>query len=196
MGKKVESILRLTRLTVIATLFTVLPFCGQKERQGILNSDPGFQIHLNVMYYKGKPFNGIMRTELPGGWRETPYVNGQIHGVEHDWYDDGRMASERPHTRNKRIGIHRAWYPSGKMRFYYEYQDGHLHGESFSWHSNGNLYGYARYEHGQLRGRKTWRADGQIYANYVEVGQKEVLGLMGADLCNGVRSVEGAGLTD
>lgn len=160
----------------------------QKERQGIANSSPGFEIRRGVMFYQGQPFQGIMRTELPGGWRETPYVDGMIHGVEHDYYDSGRMASERPHEENQRVGVHRGWWPSGKMRFYYEYLDGQYHGEIFTWHENGQLYGYARYDHGRLVGRKTWRENGQIYANYVQIDNKALLGLIGADLCNGVRS--------
>ncbi|MCB1308771.1 MAG: hypothetical protein KDK30_11350 [Leptospiraceae bacterium] len=162
--------------------------CSGRAPRGLPNSDPGFQIHQGSMSYEGRPFTGIMRTEFPAGWRETPYVQGEIHGVEKEFYADGRLAQERPYEHNRKEGVHRGWYPSGKMRFYYEFENGQHHGEAYSWHENGHLYEYARYEHGYQVGQKTWRSDGKIFANYVQIDGRKLMGLIGSKLCVGVEA--------
>ncbi|MBU45252.1 MAG: hypothetical protein CMN76_18720 [Spirochaetaceae bacterium] len=173
-------------LAVAVVVLVAAPHC-KKERHGVLNSHPGFEISKGILYLNGEPFNGIMRTDFPQGWKETPMINGSIHGVEHEWYNDGRMATERPYEHGKRVGVHRGWYPSGQIRFYYEYENDRQHGEAFSWHSNGKLFTYSRFVDGRPLGQKTWRENGQIYANYVQVNRHRQMGLMGSDLCNGVK---------
>ncbi|HBS04334.1 MAG TPA: hypothetical protein DEA96_05160 [Leptospiraceae bacterium] len=174
-------------IIILGAILLMAPGCT-RDRQGVPNSHPGFEIHKGVMLFKGEPFTGIRRTELPGGWRETPYVEGKIQGVEHDWYNDGRMASERPHENGKRVGIHKGWYPDGNRKFFIEYQDGFQNGESFTWHANGKLYTYSQFVDGKPIGHKTWRYTGQIYSNYVQVGNRGRIGLIGSDLCNGVEA--------
>lgn len=172
---------------ILGVSLMLAPACS-RSRQGLPNSHPGFQIDHGVMKFKGQPYNGIMRTELPGGWRETPYVKGRIQGVEYEWYNDGRMASERTYENGKRVGIHKGWYPDGNRKYFIEYRDGYQQGEAFSWHQNGKLYTYSQFVEGKPIGHKTWRYTGQIYSNYVQVANNRLVGLMGSDLCNGVEA--------
>ena len=179
--------MRASSWILLVVLLAAGPGC-RRNREGVLNSHPGFQISNGIMLFEGDVYQGIMRTELPGGWRETPYIDGKIHGIEREWYNDGRLASERPHEMGKRTGIHRGWYRSGQMRFFIEYEDGVQHGEAYSWHENGKLYTYSQFVSGKPIGHKTWRYTGQIYSNYVQVGSHRIVGLIGSDLCNGVEA--------
>ena len=169
-------------------LTALLIQCHPKRPTGTRASDKAFQISYGIMLYDGRPFNGTQLTSLGDSWRETPYVDGKIEGLEIEYFADGRIAAKRPYVNNQRVGIHREWYRSGKSRAYYEYKNGLMDGEAFTWFEDGHLSTYAQYKNGRQIGQKTWRSTGKIYANYVIVKDKKLMGLRGSDLCNGVKS--------
>jgi antitoxin component YwqK of YwqJK toxin-antitoxin module len=46
---------------------------------------------------------------------ETPYVNGQRHGIEKWWYSDGQLMWETPFVHDQRHGTRKIWNRDGKL---------------------------------------------------------------------------------
>lgn len=159
--------------------------CAAQDRPAhtgeLASNDSSFKMSPEGLRYKGELFTGttVDRWQVR---RETPYVNGKIHGVMQEFHPDGRLASERRHENGEKVGLHRGWWPDGKMRFYEHYENGRRHGEFWNWSNQGLLVEYAVYENGDEIGRKKWRRSGTIYANYVYT-PKRLLGLAGGRLC-------------
>ncbi|MCE9501601.1 MAG: hypothetical protein K8R21_14045 [Leptospira sp.] len=145
----------------------------------------------DILLYEGKKFSGIVesRMEAVNVTRHTPYSGGVLDGTEKEYYSNGLLSAERFYSNGKKVGIHRGWYADGKDRFWYEYDNGQLHGNLWEWHSSGPLITFARFDRGRLIGKKIWRIDGQIYANFV-IQENRVVGLPGSKLCLQVRSDE------
>lgn len=177
------------RLGLILAGCVLAVFVGCGPQLVVGRTDPGLSYGGPLLLYRGEPFSGLLETELgaPGAVRRTPFVDGRPDGTEREWYNDEQLSAEGAYESGKKTGVHQGWFPDGSQRFWYEYQNGELHGEMWEWYPNGNLASYARMYRGHLVGKKKWRADGQIYANYVLRGNR-VVGLPGSRLCNAVRA--------
>lgn len=150
--------------------------------------DPDLKFKEEGLFYKDKIFSGyIVNTfEANGVTRKTPFENGILEGRELETFLDGSLATERNYKNGQREGMQRGFYPNGNPRFEYNYEEGLLHGILKEWDSEGNLYSVTKMEKGQEVGRKVWREDGQIYANYVFKNGK-LVGLAGGKLCRQVK---------
>ncbi len=147
--------------------------------------DSRLTIETNIFLFEGRPFNGVL-VPRGGAGGETPYVEGKIHGSVREWYPDGRLALEAQYEYGDRVGVNRTWWPDGRLRTYEEFSAGKNHGDSWVWDNRGLLVEYVRYDGGQEVGRKKWRSNGRIYANYVYTTER-LLGLGGGRLCYKVK---------
>ena len=60
--------------------------------------------------------------------RETPYVNGKVHGLAKWYYESGALWSEAPYVNGERHGIEKTYYASGALWWEIPYVDGNKHG--------------------------------------------------------------------
>jgi len=60
--------------------------------------------------------------------RETPYVNGKIHGIDKWYYTSGALERETPYKKGKRHGIVKVYYKSGALRWEIPFVNGKMHG--------------------------------------------------------------------
>ena len=59
---------------------------------------------------------------------ETPYVDGNIHGIEKHYYESGALDWEVPYVNGKLHGIEKGYYESGALRYSVPYTNGIKHG--------------------------------------------------------------------
>ena len=166
-------------------------FANQCTVQKIHNTDPKIIYAGEYVLYGAEKFSGILeaRMEAVNVTRHSPYSNGLLDGTEKEWYGNGQLSAERFYSEGKKVGVHRGWYPDGKDRLLYEYEDGEFHGNIWEWNSSGTLVILAKFENGTFLGKKIWRPDGQIYANFVMRGNRAI-GQAGSKLCFQIRSDE------
>ncbi len=169
----------------------VILFCIRCGKIEIAATDPGIEYDGATLIYKKEKFSGYLVTEFEanGVLRKTPYLGGILEGKEVEIFPNGQIASERFYKEGKRVGVHKGWFENGQIRFQYEYEDGLMHGSLWEWNKKGELYSYAKMNKGEEIGRKVWREDGQIYANYVFRNGRTV-GLPGAKLCRQIKGDE------
>ncbi len=166
-------------------------FCIGCSKLEVTATDQNLSYEGVFLVYKKEKFTGLLVTEFEvnGVLRKTPYVNGILEGKEEEIFPNGQIASERFYKEGRRVGVHRGWFENGQIRFQYEYEDGLMHGSLWEWNPKGELYSYAKMNKGEEVGRKVWREDGQIYANYV-FRNGRTIGLPGAKLCRQVKGDE------
>lgn len=148
--------------------------------------DPGLTSDQGPLYYKGKPFTGTIRREIPAlkEIHKSHFRAGFEHGISTEETDEGFLVASRSYTTGAKNGVHRSWHRNGKPRSYAEFRMGKYVGEAWEWHDNGLPYNYALYDdNGQLLAEKRWRETGQIYMNNVFQNGVAV-GLPGSKLCN------------
>ena len=62
-------------------------------------------------------------------WREQHYVNGELHGMERSWYDNGQLSEVQQIWENgKRYGLERAWHRNGLLYLETRWVRGKRHG--------------------------------------------------------------------
>lgn len=66
-----------------------------------------------VPHLGGKPFTGVVRSELRGYVRETGYRDGEHHGWNRGYYPDGSRMDESRAEAGVMVGVAREWHPSG-----------------------------------------------------------------------------------
>lgn len=52
---------------------------------------------------------------------ETPYVNGQIHGVCKYYYESGSLCSKSPHVNGQKHGVYKRYYADGSLELEIHY---------------------------------------------------------------------------
>jgi antitoxin component YwqK of YwqJK toxin-antitoxin module len=57
---------------------------------------------------------------------ETPYVNGERHGIETWWYENGKKWIESPHVNGDLHGIETCWHEDGSLWFVAKWNQGQL----------------------------------------------------------------------
>jgi antitoxin component YwqK of YwqJK toxin-antitoxin module len=79
--------------------------------------------------------NAIGNVEIRNGYYksgalclETPYVNGERHGIEKEYYESGALWVETPYVDDSIHGIVKVYYESGALLNEAPYVDGEIHG--------------------------------------------------------------------
>jgi len=101
---------------------------------------------------------------------EYNYVQGQLHGIAHAWYQDNTIYFEQRYYQGLLHGIQRAWYPNGILESVQTLYLGNLHGFLSRWRENGTIRYKYNYHHGQRHGISCgWTPNGQLLFtnNYV-----------------------------
>ena len=75
--------------------------------------------------------NGQLQTE-------TPYVDGEKHGIHREWLYTGPLLNEVSYVDGKRHGNHRVWDTNGRLMWEIPYVDGREHGTHREWSKTGN----------------------------------------------------------
>jgi antitoxin component YwqK of YwqJK toxin-antitoxin module len=82
--------------------------------------------------------------------RETPYVNGKVHGLAKWYYESGALMVETPYVDGKEHGIVKWYYPSGALRRESQYENGKMHGlEKDYEEGKSNIVSLALYDKGR-----------------------------------------------
>jgi len=76
------------------------------------------KVEIRKGYYKSGALN----------W-ETPYVNGEIHGIAKDYYESGALRCESPCVNGKEHGIEKHYSESGALKCSNLYDYGRYKGE-------------------------------------------------------------------
>ena len=72
---------------------------------------------------------------------ETPYVDGERHGIRKEYYESGALMTETPCVNGKEHGIVKTYYESGAICREVPYVDGKKHGISRDYdNDNSNIY--------------------------------------------------------
>ena len=83
---------------------------------------------------------------------ETPYVNGQRHGLATWWHDNGQKLSEIPYVNGQMHGLAIWLYPNGQKMYETPYTNGQIHGLCTGWLSDSVL----RYVQKWHQDQKVW----------------------------------------
>lgn len=67
--------------------------------------------------YKTSPYTGLIRrkhsNQKVAG--EYPYVNGKMHGVMKEWWENGQQSAETHFKNGQRHGLNRYWDMQGRL---------------------------------------------------------------------------------
>jgi hypothetical protein len=119
------------------------------------------------VYWKGKPFTGIMFEAKNGQIiNEVTYVDGAETGPYKTWHENGQLESEGESKWNRSHGYFKAWYPSGKLEYEGMAELGYVIWRK-EWDEEGNLISEQRIEDylNELRGLqaiKNWNTHHDI----------------------------------
>ena len=95
--------------------------------------------------------------------RETPYVNGQRHGISIGWNENGQKMHEIPYVNGQKYGLAIWWYENGKKKREIPYVKGKKHGLATWWNENGQKWYETPYVNGQVHGFVAGRfSDGSL----------------------------------
>jgi len=139
----------------------------------------------NLLYYRNKPFSGILSSKVDTLIINTvSYLEGKKHGKEQKLYANGKIAATRLYLNGKKSGIHKAWWSNGQLKFEKKYDDnGNPIGIQREWYSNGKQAKELNYIQGKESGsQKMWDYQGKIVANY-QVIYGERYGFIGSVNC-------------
>jgi antitoxin component YwqK of YwqJK toxin-antitoxin module len=98
------------------------------------------------------------------------YKNGQFHGTNERWLEDGTLIRSGVYEHGKEQGLHRNYYYDGSPEDETNYLDGRRHGELTEWYDDHTMESYHQYHHGGRHGiHNEWFADGKtkINATYI-----------------------------
>lgn len=82
--------------------------------------------------YKDFTPHGILNTE-------TPYKEGNIHGVRRLWHGNGQPHMEVHYENNVRHGTYKEWYENGVLSYETNYERSFEVGPRIKWDTQGNL---------------------------------------------------------
>ena len=109
---------RLTFSTLLALLSLLLVAC-EKQPAEVDFSDPNVEMtnEGKSASYKTSPYTGLIRrkhsNQKVAG--EYPYVNGKMHGVMKEWWENGQQSAETNFDHGQRHGLNRYWNQEGKQ---------------------------------------------------------------------------------
>jgi antitoxin component YwqK of YwqJK toxin-antitoxin module len=111
------------------------------------------------------------------------YVDGQMHGLNKEWFADGQIASKRRYENGRKMGLHLGWWEDGSPRFEFNFENGLYEGNVNEWALNGVLVKAFHYHLGKEDGaQKMWTTNGKIKANYVMINGRRY-GYIGSKNC-------------
>ena len=93
------------------------------------------------MKYNGQPVTGVIRRTYPDGSRmsESPYKDGELHGLDTFWRPDGQKRVEYTLKDGKRHGLSTWWYENGQKSREYTFKDGEVISRK-RWDKDGNPF--------------------------------------------------------
>jgi antitoxin component YwqK of YwqJK toxin-antitoxin module len=105
----------------------------------MVQNNPIANVEVRKVYYK----SGAL-------WWETPYKNGQRHGILKGYHESGALMVETPYVDGKEHGIVKWYYPSGALRRESQYENGKMHGlEKDYEEGKSNIVSLALYDKGR-----------------------------------------------
>lgn len=119
-----------------------------------------FLCKIDIEYYCDTSKNQKTKLKIRS---RIPYLDGKIHGVVLEWYENGKNKKYKIFYNKGSInGKCIKWYRNGKLEKIEQYRKGKLHGKSKLWYNNGNIMEINPYYLGRLHGKsKSWKVTGQ-----------------------------------
>jgi len=108
---------------------------------------------------------------------EGYFLNGKAEGNVKNWYSKGNLKSDENYVADKLNGTGTSWYENGQKKIEGNYSLGKADGEYRKWYENGQIEQESNYTFGDKDGLwKTWYESGQIkqdrtYENNLPVGK-------------------------
>lgn len=104
--------------------------------------------------YRADKKHGIERGLRPDGkiTSETPYVNGQINGLRHEWNDDAQLIKQTRFKDGERDGQEKRWNAQSILIEEAAYQKGLQHGDYAKWNTLGERLEAGHYAQGKKNG--------------------------------------------
>lgn len=173
----------------LTTFFTI----GCQGSVTIESSDPNLAVFKDKVYYKLKPFNGLIRTTFPAldEIQITEFKDGLEDGEYISRNEGGHVLERRTFKEGVKVGVHRAWYRNGNNRFYAEFSSGKYINDHWEWYDNGKPSLYEKFdENGKLIVVKKWNRNGQIYMNTVIASDGSSVGLPGSKICEPIKKAD------
>jgi antitoxin component YwqK of YwqJK toxin-antitoxin module len=94
---------------------------------------------------------------------ETPYVNGERHGLGKWYYSDGSLKQKTPFVNGEMHGVGKSYYSDGSLSSETPFVNGEMHGVGKSYYSDGSIMYETPYVNGERHGvLKRYREDGSI----------------------------------
>ncbi|MFC2109824.1 toxin-antitoxin system YwqK family antitoxin [Bacteroidota bacterium] len=176
-------------------LFAYFIFISCVEKPIVINLQEdanSIEIKSRLLNYNHQLFTGELIDFYDTPTNSKPklscfYKEGEKHGIELKWHENGTINTKRIYKNNIKIGIHKAWWENGNPKFEYHFNDsGAYTGVLKEWFQTGQPYRFFNYENGREEGsQKMWKPNGAIQANYVIVNG-ERFGLIGLKTCDPV----------
>jgi len=92
-------------------------------------------------------------------------VFGQETEVKKEYWDNGKLKSEKRYKDEIPEGLWTEWYENGRKSFEKHFKDGNLDGLRTNWTKSGKKRYEARYKNGKKHGRRTiWWSDGMKHS--------------------------------
>lgn len=181
----------LTKTYLVSLILTA--FLGCHEFNTVENTDNNLKVEAGILFYKGKPFTGKLKQEIPP--LEEIYLSEYKNGLEDGEYiakkKDGTLLERRFFKDGLKQGIHRSWFTNGKDKLYSEFKNGIYINDRWEWHDNGIPAVYEKFdENGKILVSKKWRRTGQIYMNIVFTENGSSIGLPGSKICEPIKQTE------
>ena len=156
-------------------------------------SDVRFQLKNGVLFFKEKPYSGIVNYYyLDKSLKSTAtYYQGKREGKYLGYYPNQNKWFERYYSKGIKIKTHKAWYQNGQQMFEYQFNNqGVYDGYVKDWHFNGKLAKHFNFIDGKEVGsQKMWKSTGKISANFFTVnGERH--GLIGLKNCISITKTE------
>jgi antitoxin component YwqK of YwqJK toxin-antitoxin module len=91
--------------------------------------------------YNGDQIDGLWTVYFAGGKRkwEREYREGNQHGYEREWTEDGQLIDEKYFRDDELHGSWRIWYPNGQLKQEIQFEDGQQEGQNTWWDEDGNI---------------------------------------------------------
>jgi hypothetical protein len=117
-----------------------------------------------TIYKDGKP-TGIVRCYYMNGniFKETPYIDGQINGVQkgyYEYYNIGKIGWETPYVNNKKNGLQKDYYYNGQIESETPYTDDKINGTQKLYYENGKIKSQTTYIMGNPKGQQKYDENG------------------------------------
>lgn len=112
-----------------------------------------------------KPKDEVKKTFFPSGKirEETPYKNGQPHGLAKLYYESGAIHQESQYINGKANGVSKFFRQDGSLKFESNFKGGQQHGFDRLYDNKGNLVSNINYAFGKKDGKAViYNNDGTV----------------------------------